>query len=290
LDEVIGKYRAFVVQNEDDGGEDTQPYAGCIKVVCPGLFGFQTLPVDGLPFVLLKDLMTVSSWVEPCWSNPMDVYIPEVGEGVYIEAVEGNIQDMVYTGVYPGEDFINMWGLTPREGVNTQLEEVTDRIIGSRNGSYIKIEDILDGKIIIEAGGKNKLVPVRVGPKIVLDPMTASEKIEIISQDKVGAIQHKVIIDATPPGKISIELATGDFLELTPTGIKLENSTGSGLDIGPALVKLFDVAGSVEISPTGIIFKTGDGSLWAPNIITNCLFTSAPHGGAVAGIVKLKGG
>jgi len=49
--------------------------------------------------------------------------------------------------------------------------------------------------------------------------------------------------------------------------------------------------GSIEIDSTaGIMLKTGDSSSWLPNILGNCAFTGAPHGGAVAGIQKLKGG
>jgi phage baseplate assembly protein V len=49
--------------------------------------------------------------------------------------------------------------------------------------------------------------------------------------------------------------------------------------------------GSIEIDSTvGITLKTGDASAWLPNILGNCAFTGAPHGGAVAGISKLKGG
>jgi phage baseplate assembly protein V len=52
--------------------------------------------------------------------------------------------------------------------------------------------------------------------------------------------------------------------------------------------------GDIELDVTGsggnIILKTGDASIWLPNILGNCAFTGAPHGGAVAGIKKLKGG
>lgn len=38
-----------------------------------------------------------------------------------------------------------------------------------------------------------------------------------------------------------------------------------------------------------LVLKSGDATLWAPNVLPNCLFTGTPHGGTVAGIVKLKG-
>jgi phage baseplate assembly protein V len=49
--------------------------------------------------------------------------------------------------------------------------------------------------------------------------------------------------------------------------------------------------GSIEADSTvGITLKTGDASAWMPNILGKCAFTDAPHGGSIAGIVKLKGG
>lgn len=45
----------------------------------------------------------------------------------------------------------------------------------------------------------------------------------------------------------------------------------------------------VKLDSTGITFNTGDATAWTPCIIPNCIFSGAPHGGAPAGIVKLKG-
>lgn len=47
----------------------------------------------------------------------------------------------------------------------------------------------------------------------------------------------------------------------------------------------------IQISPLGFMtLVTGDASFWQPNILTNDPITGIPHGGTVAGIVKLKGG
>jgi hypothetical protein len=35
---------------------------------------------------------------------------------------------------------------------------------------------------------------------------------------------------------------------------------------------------------------TGDSALWQPNILPNCMFTGAPHGGEAAGVTHLRGG
>ena len=48
----------------------------------------------------------------------------------------------------------------------------------------------------------------------------------------------------------------------------------------------------VSSGPTGAIrLISGDGTtnLWQPNMLPNCLFTGAPHGGPAAGINGLKG-
>lgn len=47
----------------------------------------------------------------------------------------------------------------------------------------------------------------------------------------------------------------------------------------------------IKIDPLGVItLASGDSSIWQPNILTNDPVTGIPHGGTLAGIVKLKGG
>lgn len=68
------------------------------------------------------------------------------------------------------------------------------------------------------------------------------------------------------------------------------NPKTSALSFNGSSMRLVALGNEVELSSTGITLKTGDASAWLPNILPNCLFTGSPHGGAVAGIVKLKGG
>lgn len=72
-------------------------------------------------------------------------------------------------------------------------------------------------------------------------------------------------------------------LTLGTTKIILD-STGQKIDIE------LNPTTAISLSATGIQFKTGDSTGWHPNILSNCLFTGAPHGGLVGGILKLKGG
>lgn len=59
-------------------------------------------------------------------------------------------------------------------------------------------------------------------------------------------------------------------------------------NIGDILIK--DPNGNeIKMNAEGVTLKTGDAVNWAPCIITNCIFSNAPHGGVPAGIQKLKG-
>jgi len=47
--------------------------------------------------------------------------------------------------------------------------------------------------------------------------------------------------------------------------------------------------GEIRVKGFTVVLESGDGSTWLPNVLPNCLFTGAPHGGTLGGIVKLKG-
>lgn len=62
-------------------------------------------------------------------------------------------------------------------------------------------------------------------------------------------------------------------------------------DVANPEVAIFHPTGSaIFISKLGeITLQTKDAMTWCPNSLPNCLFSSAPHGGVGAGIIKLKG-
>jgi hypothetical protein len=279
MEEISGKNMAYVVENDFEL-EDC-PYKGCIKVVCPDLLGWSDLPPMDAPFEIVKDLMIESGWVRPHWTHPMDFYVPEIGEGVYIEALAGgDVRNLIWTGFYPGEDFINQWTYDSLEGVNTQVVEYTDRIYGTRNGTYIKIEDVDDGKFIIEVCGKNKSDPSRIGHKFTIDPAVGLEY-----ADKDGASKITFDVDG-----MSIIDSQGNKVTLDSSGIIIEDLNGNKLTKSASGVILKDANGNeIQMAAAGCTLKTGDASIWMPNILATCLFTGAPHGGTGAGIVKLKG-
>ncbi len=78
---------------------------------------------------------------------------------------------------------------------------------------------------------------------------------------KSGAYQ---IID--PNGNIYLKDKTGNKISMNTTGIKFQPFAGKNL-----------------------VLQTITSALWNPNILPNCIFTGAPHGGKTAGITDLKG-
>lgn len=74
-----GKYKAFIVDTNDPDKR------GRIKVKCPSVLG-----------------EALSNWCEPCvpiaYDYGGDFVIPKVGEAVWVEFEEGNINKPIYTG------------------------------------------------------------------------------------------------------------------------------------------------------------------------------------------------
>jgi hypothetical protein len=211
---MSGKYKAFVVAN--DYSSLDCPYKGCIKVVCPDLFGYKVAPANALSEVFLSNC-NESDWIEPHYTHPGDCYIPMLGEGVFIECLAGaDIDNMIWTGVYLFEEdtFINMKTKSVEFDFNPNFSEKTDRIIGTRNGSYIKIEDKSNGKFVIEICAKDALHPIRTGHKLTIDPLggfsyedkDGTSKIELDSSgcliqdifgNKIESVSGKIKINDT---------------------------------------------------------------------------------------------
>lgn len=204
------KHIAYVVNNNQ---EDTNiPYKGCIKVVAPTLFGYIDSIAKSDKEAEIINKMVISDWIYPCYSHPSDTYIPELGECVFIENIQGT-NKYIYSGSFPGKDFANLFvkdkpdmdGFNPNfvyeKGVNKT------RIIGTRYGSYILLEDTWAneifadndkfGKIIIEAGGKNKQHDDRLGPYIILNSEFEKENIEICARKPDGTTMATIFFDVT---------------------------------------------------------------------------------------------
>lgn len=261
--EILGKHLAFVTLNNEliPDPFELQPYEGCIKVVCPDLYGWESQPFGGLPFAALKEFMIESGWIKPCWSHPMDAYIPSPGEGVYIEGVAGRgLEGLIYTGFYPGEEFINFYTLQLSEGLNKNMEAALpgqyDRVIGARDGSHLKFEDdpvTGIGKTVLMAGGKKALNPIQVGPSLELDPFTALEKAILKTTDKIGALENVIMLDMTPPGIITITHQLGAEIVIDATAITITDVLGNKVTMDATDMKIEDYVGQfITLGLTGI--------------------------------------
>lgn len=204
------KSLGYVVYNNQ---EDTNiPHKGCIKVVSPVLFGYTGLVDKKDTEKNIINKMVISDWIYPCYSSPTDVYIPEKGECVFLELLSGT-NKYVYSGYFPGEEFKNLFvkGSPEMDGFNPNFIYEKDknktRIIGTRYGSYIMFEDTWGneiygdgdkfGRVVLEAGGKNKQNTDRLGPTIILDSKFEAENIEICARKPDGTTMATIFLDVT---------------------------------------------------------------------------------------------
>ncbi len=223
---IIGKYPAYVAYNDQTDSE--LPIKGAFKVICPDIYGHLPELSLTIPQTKLAEISELSPWVRPSFTHPTDFFVPELGEGVWVTFLRGDMNRPIADGYFPSDDFKNLFDKNNpvRDGISQAVSEPqTDRVIATRNGSYIKIEDKPEGKITIEvyAGAKNIEGDnsTRKGCKIELDPTIDAEKITVIAQTKDGAKQSKIEIDVTKDAE-KIEL-------ITPKGAKLllDDANGS---------------------------------------------------------------
>ena len=121
--------------------------------------------------------------------------------------------------------------------------------------------------------------------------------------------------DDYPDTMVFFETENGDYFKINRKTLKMTFRHASGLMFtidkdGNTKVDntatdgafTLNIAGDVNVNsqgdtkittgPNGAIkLVSGDGttSLWNPNVLPNCLFTGAPHGGEGAGLKGLKG-
>ncbi|MEO8258890.1 MAG: phage baseplate assembly protein V [Acidobacteriota bacterium] len=150
-----GKYRGFVVRNED-----------------PRYLGRVTLRV---PSVLGPDVVT--GWAMPCvpyggQKNQGSLYVPEVGAGVWVEFEEGDLEFPIWVGTFwsaPGgiSEIPALNDADGRQRPNDQPQP-TRRIIKTGKGHTIQFEDA-DGQemiVIVEATHKHVVTLDRDGIQI----------------------------------------------------------------------------------------------------------------------------
>jgi len=105
----------------------------------------------------------------------------------------------------------------------------------------------------------------------------------------VSVVYDKIARPLLLPGGVSVYDALGNSMTLTPAGIIIKDTTLNSITINPAGIQMTSNTGAgILLDATGVTFISGDGFLWKPNILPNCLFNGAPHGGPLAGITRLK--
>jgi len=244
--ELIGKYPSLVSENDDT--KEGCPYKGCIKVLCPDILGFEADATEDLPFEKLKGKMKESDWVRPHYMHPSDFYTPEKGEGVYIEALRGRANNLIWTGIYPGEDFQNLYDNAQKDGINPNVAEKTDRIFGSRNGTYIKIEDKDNGKFIVEVQGKNKDNTSRKGCQVEIDP--SASQIKFLAQDSDGSTKTTVTI---VKDSFKVEDNNGNKVTTDSSGMVLEDKNSNKQEMTSSGIKITDKNNNkIEMTSSGI--------------------------------------
>lgn len=297
------KYKAVVILA--DPTIPGCPYPGCVQVIHPKLFGVQA-GIGKLSDP--KEIMMAhfpSPWIHPEYAHPMDYYVPAPGETVYIEQVEDGTE-WVWTGVATGVPYTDPITGQTRVGMNYNARSLHERVIGTRNGSYLKFSDYNDtGCLVLEVFGSDGSVE-RKGPAIMISGKPGKNFLALT--DSAG--NRSVVIDSNPDApEISINdkehsscVALGkesvDILAFEKTSVKMKKDAITILDgsknsvtMDSKGITIKDANGlEVQLTSSGIVLKSGDAAAWCPNTLAVCPFTGAVHGGTSAGIAKLKGG
>lgn len=94
-----------------------------------------------------------------------------------------------------------------------------------------------------------------------------------------------------PEGTYHIKIGDNE-IKMSADGVNIvDGVNGNSVELTSTGIKVIDGVNSLEIDMevAGITLKSGDASTWCPNILAVCPFSGALHGGAGAGIIKLKG-
>jgi len=275
--------KAIVIDNDDSNSPDKEHLSRIKVKILPELLGVDD---DLLPWCRPFFQMGMSP-------NSITHNIPIIGssiwmiflddywkEGYYLtgrfvdgffdfakwEDLESLIQnDDIQAATYPNPRFF----LLPDNSVLFYNTETKSKGIINHNGTYSVING--DGDWYTYFVDRTYTLYNEKG-RIEIDPDGAylfqNEK-GLISMDKDGRMilenQTDSIVIALD-GSVNIDAGSND--------VNVSTSSGN--------VKIESGSGDVQL-------KTADSSIWQPCILSNCLFTGAPHGGSGGGITKLKG-
>ncbi|MCP4428752.1 MAG: phage tail protein [Chloroflexi bacterium] len=131
-----GKYRGFVVDNEDP------EFLGRLKVQVPSLLGDEV----------------VTGWAAPClpyggFTNQGILFVPEVDAGVWVEFEEGDLEFPIWTGTFWGKPDGESELPKPNDPDGAEQDSVQDpptrKIIKTKKGHTIQFEDADDEEMIM---------------------------------------------------------------------------------------------------------------------------------------------
>ncbi len=122
----------------------------------------------------------------------------------------------------------------------------------------------------------------------VLKALDASGKMQTV---QVSGLKSEIISDIERPQPYGLETypeAGTEAIIIFPNG---NRDQGLAIIINDRDNKPEDLSeGDVHVwSNADLVLNTGDAALWKPNVLTADPMTGIPHGGAEAGIIKLKG-
>ena len=86
-----------------------------------------------------------------------------------------------------------------------------------------------------------------------------------------------------PDGNIYSKDKSGNKITMDTSGVLIEDKTKNKVTMNTSGIRVHPFAGK------DLVFQTVTSALWNPNILPNCIFSGAPHGGSGAGITDLKG-
>lgn len=214
------KYKAYVVENDYE--LKGCPCVGAIKVISPDMLGFKKIPEKNISkkdmYKKYKEYYEVVGWIPPLLAHPMDVYVPKIGEQVYIE--QTFLGNFIWVGL-PHSSVDNFFDSeNPAfDSLNLNLSAKNERFFALRNGSYIKLVEDETGIIRIESLAKTSEKIDRKGCFIEIDGTEDSEKITLTSQNKDGSKKSEIIMDATKDAD-KVKVSVLGTLNLTLDGTK----------------------------------------------------------------------
>ena len=189
-----GKYRGFVVDNADP------EQLGRLKLSVPSVLGDQV----------------VTGWAMPCVPYGGDVnqgflFIPEVDAGVWVEFEEGDLEFPIWVGTFwskpGGENELPKPNNADGSEQGSVQDPSTRKIIKTKNGHTIQLEDADDDVRILISDGENE-------SRIVFGP----DGISIVSKDNA--------ITMTDDG-IIVENKNGNKITQDTSGIEIEDKNSN---------------------------------------------------------------